>query len=96
MFLVVAVAVGTPVTGLLSAGNADDFVDPSAESTLTSADLEERLGRTLSPAVIVLVRSQEPVAGEAGRRKVQRVVDTVDADRATARRSRSSAVDALR
>ncbi len=84
VFLVVAIAVGTPVTGLLSAGNADDFVDPSAESTLTSADLEERLGHTLSPAVIVLVRSQEPVAGEAGRRKVLRVIDTVTEDRATA------------
>ena len=33
VFFVVAVVVGTPVTGLLSAGNADDFVDPSAEST---------------------------------------------------------------
>ena len=36
VFFVVAVVVGTPVTGLLSAGNADDFVDPNAESTLTS------------------------------------------------------------
>jgi len=45
VFLVVAIGVGTPVTGLLSAGNADDFVAPGAESTVASADLERRLGR---------------------------------------------------
>ena len=46
VFLVVAVVFGTPVTGLLSAGNADDFVDPSAEST---AD-HRRSSRTRSGA----------------------------------------------
>ena len=84
VFLVVAVVVGTPVTGLLSAGNADDFVDPAAQSTVTSAQLEDRLGHTLSPAVIVLVRSQGSIVGEAGRRKVRRVADRIVADRATA------------
>ena len=48
LFFVVAVAFGTPVTGLLSAGNADDFVVPSSQSTSTSSHLEKRLGRTLS------------------------------------------------
>jgi len=84
VFLVAAVLFGTPVTGLLSAGNADDFVDPSAESRLTSAQLEDALGRTLSPAVIVLVRTDGPVTGEAGRAKVRRVVERVRADRAVA------------
>src|SRR5436190_2618912 len=85
VFFVVALVVGTPVTGLLSAGNADDFVDPSAESTLTSAHLEERVGRTLSPAIIVLVRTPGPVLGDAGLRKVQRVVDRLADEEAVAR-----------
>ncbi|MEJ7798674.1 MAG: MMPL family transporter [Solirubrobacteraceae bacterium] len=83
-FLVVALVVGTPVTGLLSAGDADDFVDPGAQSRLTSAQLERALGRTLSPAVIVLVRTGAPVASAAGRTKVRAVVDEIRADRAVA------------
>ena len=85
IFLVVAITVGTPVTGLLSSGNADDFVDPSGESTLTSAHLENRLGRTLSPAIIVLVRADTPVLGGPGLRKVRRVVDVLAKDEAVAR-----------
>jgi RND superfamily putative drug exporter len=85
VFLAVAIVLGTPVTGLLSAGNADDFVDPSAESTATSADLEHRLGRTLSPAVIVLVRTKTPVVSGAGLRKVLRVVEKLGKDEAVAR-----------
>jgi RND superfamily putative drug exporter len=84
-FLLAAVVVGTPVTGLLSSGNADDFVDPAAESRLTSAKLESSLGRTLTPAIIVLVRSGTPVLGSAGRARVQRVVARLRADRAVAR-----------
>jgi RND superfamily putative drug exporter len=84
VFLAVAIVVGTPVTGLLSAGNADDFVDPAGESTATSANLEHRLGHTLSPAVVVLVRSQRSILDEAGKRKVRRVADTIVSDRATA------------
>ena len=84
-FLVVAVVVGTPVTGLMSAGNADDFVDPAAESTVTSSRLEQRLSRTLSPAIIVLVRTRAPVLSDAGRREVKRVVDEVVADEAVVR-----------
>jgi RND superfamily putative drug exporter len=91
-FLVVAVILGTPVTGLLSSGNADDFVDPGAESRLTSARLESALGRTLSPAIIVLVRSGTPVLGGAGCAKVRRVVARLRADRAVARIT--SALDA--
>ena len=85
VFLVVAVVVGTPVTGLLSAGNADDFVDPSAESTSTAGRLEDRLGRTLSPAVIVLVSTSSSVLGDAGLRKVERVVTRLSRDTAVAR-----------
>jgi RND superfamily putative drug exporter len=83
-FLAVAVVFGTPVTGLLSAGNADDFVDPNAESRLTSERLEHALGRTLSPAIIVLVRSDGPVTSAAGRAKVRAVVRTLRADPAVA------------
>ncbi len=85
VFFVVAVVVGTPVTGLLSAGNADDFVDPSAQSTATAAHLEQRLGRTLSPAIIVLVPTSTPVLGDEGLSKVQRVVNTLAGDEAVAR-----------
>ncbi len=84
-FLAVAVVAGTPVAGLLSAGNADDFVDPAAESLVTSQRLERALGRTLSPAVIVLVPTAGPVTGAAGRRKVQGVVDVLRDDRAVVR-----------
>jgi uncharacterized membrane protein YdfJ with MMPL/SSD domain len=84
VFLVVAVVLGTPVTGLLSAGNAVDFVDPSSQSNVTSDHLEHTLGRTLSPAIIVLVRSGAPVLSGAGRHKVQRVVELLRADHAVA------------
>lgn len=80
VFLVIAIVGGTPVAGLLSAGNADDFVDPAAESLLTSERLQRDLGRTLSPAIIVLVRTDGPAASAAGRRKVGRVVDVLRDD----------------
>jgi RND superfamily putative drug exporter len=80
-FLAVAVVLGAPVAGLLSAGNADDFVDPGAESRLTSQRLERVLERTLSPAIIVLVRTDGPVLGREGRAKVARVVARLRADR---------------
>jgi uncharacterized membrane protein YdfJ with MMPL/SSD domain len=92
VFLVAALVFGTPVTRLLSAGNADDFVDPNAESRIASAQLEDALGRTLSPAIIVLVRSPSPVQSAAGRRKVQRVVARLRTDRAVAQIT--SALDA--
>ncbi|HEY1539390.1 MAG TPA: MMPL family transporter [Solirubrobacteraceae bacterium] len=84
VFLVVAVVLGTPVTGLLSAGNADDFVDPSSQSTVTSARLERATRQTLSPAVLVLVRTAGPVLGTAGRATVRAVVAKLRADRAVA------------
>jgi RND superfamily putative drug exporter len=83
-FFAVAVVLGTPVAGLLSTGDADDFVDPAAESRRTSQRLEGELGRTLSPAVIVLVRSDGPVLGPRGREKLRTVVARVRADRAVA------------
>jgi uncharacterized membrane protein YdfJ with MMPL/SSD domain len=84
VFLVIAVVVGTPVTGLLSAGNADDFVAPDAESTRTAAKLERALGETLSPAIIVLVRTDGRVLDGAGQAKVRTVVSKLRADRAVA------------
>jgi uncharacterized membrane protein YdfJ with MMPL/SSD domain len=85
VFFAAALAFGTPVTGLLSAGNADDFVDPNAESRIASAQLEDALGRTLSPAIIVLVRGSDPVRSAAGQRKLRRVVTRLRADPAVAR-----------
>ncbi len=79
-FLAVAVVLGTPVAGLLSAGNADDFVDPRAESRLTSQRLEAELDRTLSPAIIVLVRTDGRVLDREGRAKIARVVQRLRAD----------------
>ncbi|HEX4345554.1 MAG TPA: MMPL family transporter [Solirubrobacteraceae bacterium] len=84
VFLVVAVVLGTPVTHLLSAGNADDFVDPSSQSTVTSARLERATRQTLSPAVLVLVHTDGPVLAAAGRAKVRAVVAKLQADRAVA------------
>jgi uncharacterized membrane protein YdfJ with MMPL/SSD domain len=84
-FLAVAVVLGTPVARLLSSGNADDLVDPGAESRVTTARLERALGRTLSPAIIVLVRTGAPVGSGAGRARVRAVVDRVGADRGVAR-----------
>lgn len=84
VFLAVAVVLGAPVAGLLSAGDADDFVDPGAQSRVTTAKLERAVGRTLSPAVVVLVRTDGPVAGAAARRKVRAVVGVLRRDRAVA------------
>ncbi|MGH2841325.1 MAG: MMPL family transporter, partial [Solirubrobacteraceae bacterium] len=79
-FLVVAVTVGAPVTSKLSVDPDRDFIDPSSESTITSDRLSEALGRTLSPGVIVLVRSQAPVRSADGQAKLRRVVTRIDAD----------------
>lgn len=84
VFLLVAVVVGTPVTGLLSSGNADDFVAPKAESTVTAAHLERALGETLSPAIIVLVRTDGRVLDVPGLAKVRTVVARLRADPAVA------------
>ncbi|MDX6720289.1 MAG: putative drug exporter of the superfamily [Solirubrobacteraceae bacterium] len=84
-FLAVAVVLGTPVTRLLSSGNADDFVDPGAESRVTAAHLQRALGRTLSPAIIVLVRTGAPVGTGASRARVRTVVDRVGAEPGIAR-----------
>lgn len=84
VFLVVALVLGTPVTRLLSPGNANDFVAPSSESTVTSAHLERALGRTLSPATIVLVRTREPVLSAAGRGELEHVLRVLGSERAIA------------
>ena len=79
-FLVVAVTLGGPVAAKLSVDPDRDFVDSSSESTVTSDRLSDALGRSLSPGVIVLVRSQTPVRSEAGQTKLKRVVDRIDRD----------------
>ena len=84
-FLVVAVVFGTPVAGLLSSGNADDFVDPKAESRLTAERLEGTSDRTLSPAILVLVRTEGSVLGRDGLAKVRKVVGELREDPAVAR-----------
>ena len=84
-FLAVAMVLGTPVAGLLSSGNADDFVDPQAESRLTAERLEGASDRTLSPAILVLVRTEGSVLGRAGLAKVRAVVGELRDDPAVAR-----------
>ncbi len=87
VLLLVAAGFGTPVTGLLSVDPDVDFIDPQAQSNVTGKQLREALGRGLSPGIIVLVRSGDPVRGAAGRAKLRAVVARVQADPAIARAS---------
>ncbi len=80
VFLVVAVGVGGPVAGKLSVDADRDFIDPNSESTVTSDRLRDALGRSLSPGIIVLVRSEAPVRSAAGQAKLKRVIERIDAD----------------
>ena len=86
-FLVLAVAFGAPVAGKLSVEPDTDFIDPQSESNVTSEQLRQALGRGLSPAIVVLVASDGPVRGAAGRAKLRRVVDRIDDDPAVAQTS---------
>ena len=86
-FLVLAIAVGAPVAGKLSVDPDLDFIDPQAESNVTGEQLREAMGRGLSPGIIVLVASDGPVRGEAGRAKLRQVVQRVQADPGVGRTS---------
>ncbi len=86
-FLAVAVVFGAPVTSRLTVDPDLDFVDPQSESNVTSVELRRALGRGLTPGIIVLVRSGAPVRSEAGRAKLRRVVERIDADRGIAQTS---------
>ncbi|MDQ3676446.1 MAG: MMPL family transporter [Actinomycetota bacterium] len=79
-FLVVAVTIGAPVAGKLSVEPDRDFIDPKSESTVTSDRLEDALGRTLSPGVIVLVRADAPIRSAEGQDKLKRVITRIDAE----------------
>jgi uncharacterized membrane protein YdfJ with MMPL/SSD domain len=85
--LALAVGFGAPVTGMLSVDPDTDFVDPQAQSNVTSAELRRAIGHGLSPGIIVLVRAGGPVRGGAGRAQLRQVVATIDADPAVARTS---------
>ena len=82
--LLVAAPIGGPVAGLLST-DTNDFADPGADSAVAADRLERAVGRSLTPGIVVLVRSAAPIASGAGRAKVRRVVSRIEADRAIAR-----------
>lgn len=79
-FLAVAIAFGVPVTGKLSVDPDVDFIDPQAESNVTGDALREAAGRGLTPGIIVLVRSADPVRSSGGQARLRRVVELVEAD----------------
>ena len=56
--LLVAIAFGGPVAGLLSAD--DEFDDPGSQSQVAAERLDDLTGRDRSPGVIVLVRGESP------------------------------------
>ncbi len=80
----VAVVFGAPVTSKLAVEADTDFINPSAESNATGDELRRAIGRSLTPPVVVLVRSGEPVRSAAGRAALRRVVARIEADPAVA------------
>jgi RND superfamily putative drug exporter len=86
-FLVLCIAVGAPVAGKLSVDPDVDFIDPQSESHVTGNELRRATGRSLSPGILVLVRSDGPARSGAGQAKLRRVVATIEADPAIAQTS---------
>ena len=82
VFFVVAVVFGGPTVGLLE---SHPQPDPNVESTLAKERLEKATGTQLGVGMIALVRTGEPVNTQAARRKVQRVIDTIERDKDVAR-----------
>ena len=83
--LAVAVVFGGPVATKLTVEADTDFIDPQAESNVTSLELRRAIGRGLNPEIVVLVRSAGPVRGTAGRAKLRRVVARIESDPAIAK-----------
>jgi uncharacterized membrane protein YdfJ with MMPL/SSD domain len=86
-FLALAVGFGAPVAGKLTVDPDLDFIDPHSESNVTGAELRRKIGQTLSPGIVVLVRSPTPVTGGGGGAQLRRVVARIEADPAVARTS---------
>ncbi|HWC25316.1 MAG TPA: efflux RND transporter permease subunit [Solirubrobacteraceae bacterium] len=91
-FLAVAIAFGAPVAGKLSVDPDLDFIDARAESNVTGDELRAAVGSGLSPGIVVLVRTGEPVRSDAGRAKLRRVVAKVESVAGVAR-TRSALTD---
>jgi RND superfamily putative drug exporter len=79
-FLALAAGFGAPVAGKLTVDPDIDFIDPQAESNLTGRELRHAIGRSLSPGILVLVRSSMPVRGDAGRAQLKEIVARIEAD----------------
>jgi RND superfamily putative drug exporter len=85
VFLAIAGAFGAPVTGLLSVEPDTDFIDPQSESHVTGDALRAAAGQSLSPGIVVLVRTPEPVRSDRGRATLEEVVTRIAADPGVAR-----------
>jgi RND superfamily putative drug exporter len=86
-FLALAAGFGAPVASKLTVDPDLDFIDPHSESNVTGAALRRAIGRSLSPGIVVLVRSPSPVTEGAGQAELRRVVARIEADPAVAQTS---------
>ena len=82
--LALAAAFGVSVTSRLSVDPDLDFIDPASESSVAGRELRQAAGRSLSPGIVVLVRSRAPVRSAAGRARLRTVVARIEADPAVA------------
>ncbi|MEA2149185.1 MAG: putative drug exporter of the superfamily [Solirubrobacteraceae bacterium] len=80
VFLAIAGGLGVPVTNLLSVDPDTDFIDPQSESNVTGDALRAAAGQSLSPGIIVLVRTPEPVRSDRGHATLEEVVTRIAAD----------------
>ncbi|MBA3746968.1 MAG: MMPL family transporter [Solirubrobacterales bacterium] len=85
--LAVAIGFGAPVTGKLTVEPDLDFIDPAAQSNVTGNELRRAIGRGLSPGVVVLARSAEPVRSPGGQAELRQVVGRIEGDPAIAQTS---------
>ena len=90
-FLLLAGGFGAPVTGMLSVDPDVDFIDPQSESKISGDALRDATGQSLSPGIIVILRTPEPVRSDRGSTALEEVVTRIAADPGVARTS--SALD---
>jgi uncharacterized membrane protein YdfJ with MMPL/SSD domain len=84
-FLAVAAGFGAPVTGMLSVDPDVDFIDPQSESKVSGDALRDATGQSLSPGIIVVLRTPEPVRSDRGRVTLQELVTRIKAEPGVAR-----------
>ncbi|HEX4363967.1 MAG TPA: MMPL family transporter [Solirubrobacteraceae bacterium] len=83
--LALGIGFGAPVTHRLTVDPDLDFVNTHSQSNVTSNDLRRAVGHSLSPGVVVLVRSAAPVRSAAGRAQLRAVVARLRTDSAVGR-----------